>query len=485
MLENDMFAANLNSEFVKDVPIVINESEMSSQKVSITDNGKTIIIHYAPREYFITLTKLMHDLKRKKIIVCTEKKGYQSDILQLKVADYDTAYFQLACFVNVCRMFTAVENMSHQFLTVPHDKSGSLTSGRITYVCRSDVGLSIHRKVDGFFTQYVLCIIKNASSTEMLIEVREIDYFNQQVNATAPSALTYIKQNQAIYDAYLAVQEIAATKSKSVKDPAKKLFDYSVYQNDDSSGIEILRYKQNESIVIVPQTIETLPVVSIGPSAFQKKGAEEIILPNCLEHISSKAFADCKSLQRLSIPYPVKRVAEDAFINCDKLELWAESPWLKPYEQLNHSGIISITGYHPYEDLSKACWVVNITGDVYYVKFEMMEFIDLFLDSRLESKLSTASIIGALFSYEFSEYPNRANVDQKLLTAWGKLFTESIDHELIALIEKLSVLILTDRNIDKYIEYANVNGKETCLKYLINYKAKHFEIKHKQNNSLT
>jgi len=70
-------------------------------------------------------------------------------------------------------------------------------------------------------------------------------------------------------------------------------YDYTA----DKTGIVITKYNGSDADVVVPETIENLPIVEIGDSAFEGNTAlVSIDLPDTVQVISVRAFANCTSL---------------------------------------------------------------------------------------------------------------------------------------------------------------------------------------------
>lgn len=62
----------------------------------------------------------------------------------------------------------------------------------------------------------------------------------------------------------------------------------------------------------------------IGTEAFVGAWAGSVILPEGIEIIGSRAFAECGNLKWIYIPSSVEEIAEDAFDNCDELMIYGE-----------------------------------------------------------------------------------------------------------------------------------------------------------------
>ena len=71
----------------------------------------------------------------------------------------------------------------------------------------------------------------------------------------------------------------------------------------ETDGVEILGYEGPARKLNVPETIEGLPVISIGKRAFtdQNKGLEEIALPKTILAIQSFSFYFCDTLRKIKL----------------------------------------------------------------------------------------------------------------------------------------------------------------------------------------
>ena len=75
-------------------------------------------------------------------------------------------------------------------------------------------------------------------------------------------------------------------------------FSYEKTEIGNAAGIRILGYEGDAHKLGVPETLEGLPVLSIGKQAFSERntGLEEIILPAGIREIESFAFSFCGCL---------------------------------------------------------------------------------------------------------------------------------------------------------------------------------------------
>lgn len=88
----------------------------------------------------------------------------------------------------------------------------------------------------------------------------------------------------------------------------------------DGSAITITDCAVTATNVVVPATIESLPVTSIGNYAFFiNYSLTNVSLSNGITKIGGRAFFDCTNLTSMAIPNSVASIDEGAFFNCGKL----------------------------------------------------------------------------------------------------------------------------------------------------------------------
>ena len=86
-------------------------------------------------------------------------------------------------------------------------------------------------------------------------------------------------------------------------------------------SIKLTRYKGNASIVFIPESIDGIPVTTIGKEAFYRNYfVEEIIVPDSVTTINGKAFSYCKNLQRIHLSDRLSRLVSNTFEGCISLQ---------------------------------------------------------------------------------------------------------------------------------------------------------------------
>lgn len=74
--------------------------------------------------------------------------------------------------------------------------------------------------------------------------------------------------------------------------------------------------------LILPETIEDLPLTEVGPYCFAKnKYLERVVLPDSVTKMERMAFYNCTGLRELEIGAALTEIGGDAFMNCHRLRL--------------------------------------------------------------------------------------------------------------------------------------------------------------------
>ena len=95
------------------------------------------------------------------------------------------------------------------------------------------------------------------------------------------------------------------------------LWDYWVNEEDE---VIIDRYNGNESDVVIPDTIDGLPVTSIGWGCFHVcESLVSVTIPDSVTSIQDSAFLGCENLVSVTIPNSVTSIGVQAFLECTSL----------------------------------------------------------------------------------------------------------------------------------------------------------------------
>ncbi len=92
------------------------------------------------------------------------------------------------------------------------------------------------------------------------------------------------------------------------------------YSADNKSAV-IEKYTGSESFVVMPESIEGIPVTRIGDEAFRNHGEiKEVIFPKSIVYAGSYAFCECRALKEAVFSDSLNFAGAHLFYNCRALE---------------------------------------------------------------------------------------------------------------------------------------------------------------------
>lgn len=101
---------------------------------------------------------------------------------------------------------------------------------------------------------------------------------------------------------------------------AGTLGDFTYERIDGGHAIAITGYTGTAAEVVIPTTVENLPVTTIEESAFESnKTLTSVVFPDTLKYIRANAFTSCTALTAVSFPASVVSIGAMAFYGCNSL----------------------------------------------------------------------------------------------------------------------------------------------------------------------
>lgn len=93
---------------------------------------------------------------------------------------------------------------------------------------------------------------------------------------------------------------------------------YECTQLEDGT-LAITKYIGAESKIVLPSSIDGQPVTAIRDNAFYRQNTlEEVVIPEGVVRIGSRAFGNCEQLTTVRIPGTVTEIGENPFVDCGK-----------------------------------------------------------------------------------------------------------------------------------------------------------------------
>lgn len=87
----------------------------------------------------------------------------------------------------------------------------------------------------------------------------------------------------------------------------------------NGSEIRINGFVGDSTEIVIPQSIDGVPVTMIGEKAFAETNITSVYIPEGVNHIGKQAFYDCEKLHTVSIPSTMTWLPIECFMACRRL----------------------------------------------------------------------------------------------------------------------------------------------------------------------
>lgn len=114
--------------------------------------------------------------------------------------------------------------------------------------------------------------------------------------------------------ALMAVLSFTGCNGKGGSAKAAPESDFEFKLSEDGTFIELTEYKGNAEHLVIPETIQGLPVEVIN-GFYQNKKIKSVVIPSSAKVINNSAFLYCESLEKVTLPEGLFFIAGHAFSN--------------------------------------------------------------------------------------------------------------------------------------------------------------------------
>lgn len=112
--------------------------------------------------------------------------------------------------------------------------------------------------------------------------------------------------------ALMAVLSFTGCNGKGGSAKAAPESDFEFELSDDGTFIKLTEYKGNAEHLVIPETIQGLPVEVID-GFYQNKKIKSVVIPSSAKVIYNSAFLHCESLEKVTLPEGLLYIQAGAF----------------------------------------------------------------------------------------------------------------------------------------------------------------------------
>ena len=165
--------------------------------------------------------------------------------------------------------------------------------------------------------------------------------------------------------ALMVVPSFAGCSKKGGTAKAAPESDFEFRLSKDGTFIGITKYKGNAKNLVIPETIQGLPVEVIGGFILNKK-IKSVVIPSSVKVIQELAFSSCESLENVTLPEELFYIGKKAFSDCVSLKMVTLPEKLFAIEEdaFSNTGLTSVTLPKGLEYLDRAFRECNNLAEI-------------------------------------------------------------------------------------------------------------------------
>ena len=148
-----------------------------------------------------------------------------------------------------------------------------------------------------------------------MIQYKEMGYHDMKMNRLAAAMCAALMLTAAV--PFVTMMQETATISVHAEELTEGDYTYRFYGEDQ---VFILKYNGNDTVVTIPDTINSTPVTEIDGAFKDCTSITTVTIPEGVKTIGSDAFLRCTSLTDVTIPAGVKNIGYHAFEGCTSLK---------------------------------------------------------------------------------------------------------------------------------------------------------------------
>lgn len=190
--------------------------------------------------------------------------------------------------------------------------------------------------------------------------------------------------------ALMAVLSFTGCNGKGGSAKAAPESDFEFELSDDGTFIALTKYKGNAKNLVIPETIQGVPVEVIDGFE-ENENIKSVVIPSSAKVISGHAFSICESLEKVTLPEGLLYIGQSAFFATELTSVTLP-------KSLEHLGFSAFTSC---DNLAE----INIPDDAAFIGTnEYAELSAAFSGSKIDSSVELQKKLnGILQNYRFRE----------------------------------------------------------------------------------